>query len=118
MSVTSKYNKGSVFNFSIPKDFEYESLADLFNNNGKEMVYKVNALYINKKSKFGDSPIVATDNELVNLPKHMVDTVSDMMKDDELIEAVNKGKVGFTIYPYETKNTTGVCYSVSWVDID
>ena len=34
MSIANKYNKGNIFNFTAPKDFEYHSLHDLFNNNG------------------------------------------------------------------------------------
>lgn len=117
MSIASKYNKKvNVFTFSIPKDFEYRSLADLFNNNGKEHVYKVRAVYINKKSRFGESPVVATDDCLVNLPQHLTDVAREIMRDEETVNAINDCKFGFTIYPYETKNRKAVCYSVNWVD--
>lgn len=117
MNVASKYNKGSIFNFSIPKDFEYRSLVDLFNDNGKDKIYIIKALYINKKSRYGESPVVATDNCLVNLPMHLTDTVKEMLKDEDFISAVNHDLVGFKIYPYESKNSNGVCYSVNWCDL-
>lgn len=116
MGIANKYNKVNLFDFTIPKDFEYRSLHDLFNDNGKDCVYEVRALYINKKSKFGESPIVATNQYLVNLPKHMTDTVKEMMRDEEFVNAVNSGTIGFTIYTYETKNRAELCYSVNWVD--
>lgn len=116
MGIANKYNKVNLFEFTIPKDFEYRSLHDLFNDNGKDFVYEVRALYINKKSKFGESPIVATNQYLVNLPKHMTDTVKEMMRDEEFVNAVNSGTIGFTIYTYETKNRAELCYSVNWVD--
>lgn len=116
MGIANKYNKVNLFEFTIPKDFEYRSLHDLFNDNGKDFVYEVRALYINKKSKFVESPIVATNQYLVNLPKHMTDTVKEMMRDEEFVNAVNSGTVGFTIYTYETKNRAELCYSVNWVD--
>lgn len=117
MGVASKYNKTNLFDFIIPKEFEYKSLADLFNDNGKDHIYLVKALYINKKSKFGESPVIATDSCLVNLPKHLVDIAKEMLKDDEFITAVNKERFGFKIYPYESKNFDGLCYSVDWVDL-
>lgn len=116
MSIASKYNKTHVFTFQIPKDFEYRSLIDLFNNNGKNHVYKVNAIYINKKSRFGESPVVVTDTCLVNLPQHLTDVAREIMRDEETVTAINNGKFGFTIYPYETQNRKEVCYSVNWVD--
>lgn len=114
MGIASKYNKGRKFDFEIPKDFEYASLHDLYNQNGKDFVYDVRAMYINKKSKFGESPVIATSNELVNLPKHLTDTVKEMLIDDDCVNAINNHVFGFTIYPYESG--TNVYYSVNWVD--
>ena len=118
MSIASKYNKNkmNVFSFQIPKDFEYRSLIDLFNNNGKDHVYKVRAVYINKKSRFGESPVFATDDCLVNLPQHLTDVAREIMRDEETVNAINDGKFGFTIYPYVTNNRKGICYSVNWID--
>jgi len=39
-----------------------------------------------------------------------------MMRDEEFVNAVNSGTIGFTIYTYETKNRAELCYSVNWVD--
>lgn len=118
MSIASKYNKTNLFTFEIPKDFEYHSLRDLFNNNGKEFQYVVRAVYINKKSRFGESPVVATDTCLVNLPKHLTDVAKEIMRDEETVTAINDGKFGFKIYTYETKNRTEVCYSINWIDLE
>ena len=116
MGIASKYNKGSQFTFKVPKEFKYCSLVDLYNNNGEGCVYEVKALFINKKSRYGDSGIVALSSCLVNLPQHLTDSVKEMLKDEELIEAVNNGKVGMEIYPYETEAREGLCFSVRWVD--
>lgn len=114
MSIASKYNHGRKFDFEIPKDFKYMSLHDLYNNNGSDFVYDIRAMYINKKSKFGESPVVATSNELVNLPKHLTDTVKEMLADSEVVDAINNHVFGFTIYTY--MNGENVYYSVNWVD--
>lgn len=114
MSIASKYNHSKKFEFEIPKDFVYMSLHDLYNNNGSDFVYDIRAIYINKKSKFGESPVVATSNELVNLPKHLTDTVKEMLTDSEVIDAINNHVFGFTIYTY--MNGENVYYSVNWVD--
>ena len=60
MSIANKYNKVALFTFSAPKDFDYKSLHDLYGKNGKDFVYEVKAMYINKKSNFGESPVIAT----------------------------------------------------------
>lgn len=110
----SKFNKGSRYDFQIPKDFKFVSLHDLFNDNGKDFIYGVKGLYINRKSKYGDAPVVVTTNELVDLPKHLLDTVQEMRADKDVTDAINNDHVGFQIYTYEKDGR--VCYSVNWVD--
>lgn len=117
MSIASKYNKGVRFNFQIPKDFHFENLANLFDNDGKGLVYNVRGLYINRKSKYGEAPVIVTDFCLVNAPKHLLDTCKQMLMDEEFIKAVNDGKVGFSIYSYTTKNSDDLRYSIIWIDL-
>lgn len=117
MSVASKYNKEKLFDFETPKDFKYESLSDLFTQNGKDKIYPVKALYINTKSRYGDAPVIVTDTCMVNVPGHMCDTVRAMMADIEAVEDINSGKVGFTIYQYQARGRNGLFFNVKWVDM-
>lgn len=116
MGLANKYNKVKRFEFVTPKSFKYESLKDLFNNNGSDYIYTVRAFYINNKSKYGESVVAVTDEQMVNLPKHLNDVVKQMILDEELVNAVNKGAFGFKIYPYESKDGK-IYYSVNWMDI-
>lgn len=117
MGIASKYNHGTRFDFQIPKEFHFQSLASLFENDGKGIVYNVKGLYINRKSKYGDAPVIVTDFCLVNCPKHLLDACKQMLMDDEFVSAVNAGKVGFSIYTYTNKNSTDLRYSITWIDL-
>lgn len=117
MSIASKYNHGARFDYQIPKDATFVSLGKLFERDGKGTVYTLHGLYVNHKSKYGDAPVAICENELVNLPKHLLDTVKQMLLDDEFITAVNNELIGFTIYAYTVKNDSALRYSVSWCDI-
>lgn len=112
-----KYNKGSVFAFKTPDTFEFTTLDELFTNNGVDRVYPVKALYINTKSKYGEHPVIVTDSALVDVPKHLVDTVKEMISDEECVDAINNSHVGFTIYSYIDKRYKRTCYSINWVDM-
>lgn len=115
----NKYNKqNNIFTFKTPVDFEYTTLDVLFNDNSQSYVYPVKSLFLNKKSRYGTHPVVITDHELVDLPKHLLDTVKDMIADDECVSAINNGKVGFQIYQYIDSKYKKTCYSVTWVDIN
>lgn len=120
MSIASKYNHGVRFSVQFDTDTPFTSLADLYNNNGAGYVYLLRALFINRKSRYGDAPVaVAGDGEnlvKINLPRFMLETVQQMLMDGEFIEAVNNKAVGFNIYPYDKEGRT--CFSVSWLDVE
>ena len=117
MKAFDKYNKGRKFNFVTPSNFTFKSIADLFNNNGGDYIYHVNAFFFSR-GKYGESACVVTDNEIIALPKHKLDDVHEMYCDDEIINLVNEGHMGFKIYPYNPKGREEVCYSVTWCDFE
>lgn len=112
----NKYNKGRKFTIDTT-GFDYESMADLFNKYGKEMVYPLTAIYINTKSKFGDAPVFATNECFVNAPSHMLDTAKEILADDEAIAAINNGEVGFIIYPYKAEKFNRDTFGIQFVDM-
>lgn len=113
----SKWNKNnSKFTFKTPADFVYQSLTNLYTKNGADAIYLVKALFINRKSQYGDAPVIVTDHELVNAPKHMLETVEQMIADDETVEAINNNEVAFRIYEYS--NTNGVFRGLEFVAVD
>lgn len=116
MSFAKLHNTPSAsFNFATPDSFEYRKPSELVAANGTDKVYKVNALYINKKGQFGDEPVIITDECIVNAPSHLSDAVKGILLDDNSVKMINDGKVGFKLYQYENK--FGTQYSVSWVDL-
>lgn len=113
----TKFNKDNKFTFKTPEDFTFETLDSLYDKNGEKKIYMVRALYLNTKSRYGVHPVIVTDNELVDIPKHTTETIREMIADDDCVEAINNKKVGFTIYSYIDNKYKKLCYSVRWVDI-
>ena len=116
MSYATKFNRsGNKFTFKQGENVNYVSLEDLFNMS-EDKIYPVKALYINKKSLYGDSPcIVINEDTTVNLPKHLTETVIEMINDKECVNAINNGEVKFLVYRYyEPKNKVN-CYSIDWL---
>ena len=116
MSYATKFNKSvNKFTFKQCDNVTYVNLEDLLNMYGGD-IYPVKALYINKKSKFGDSPCVVINEDItVNLPKHLTETVIEMINDDECVAAINNNEVKFKIYSYNDNTFNKTCYSVSWL---
>lgn len=119
MGIMSKYNKGSVtFQVDIT-NFSFVTLESLYARDNGKTVFSIDGLYINKKSSFGDHPvaIVAGESILVDLPSYMTEDVREMLKDDEVVEAIKAGIVGFTVEQYEQKKFKKTCYGVRWQDL-
>lgn len=125
MSFATKYNKGGKFDLNVKGFTDYFSLEKLYNENGKDAVYRLGAVYINRKSKFGDAPTFAVIDEkftcggyFVNVPAHMLDDANAILADAEAITEINAGKVGFIIETYEAgKYGNKVCYGVRFTDL-
>lgn len=120
MSFASKHNKGALFNCNT-EGFEYKNLDELYKDNDAETVYPIQGIYINRKSEYGDAPVAILMDCFANLPKHMLDECLEILKDDDDINQIKAGCVGFVIEPYESDKKKGkdkTCYGVKWVDID
>lgn len=112
MSFAKKYNHSTPrFAYDTAgKDFVKMSELEI----GK--VYKVNAVWINKKSKFGDCPVIGSDKFMVGIPKHMLNDVCNILADDEAVADISNGKVGFSVRTYEKNG--GLFFTISWEDIN
>lgn len=125
MSFATKYNKGGKFDLSVKAFTDYYSLEKLYNENGKDAVYKLGAVYINKKSKFGNAPTFAVIDDkftcggyFVNIPAYMLEQANDILADPEALAEINAGKVGFVIETYEAgKFGNKLCYGVRFTDL-
>lgn len=116
-SFASKFNKTS---FGVnTENFKYVKLADIFaskSEGGKDTIHAVNGLYVHK-TPLGDSAVIidAANQRLVNLPTHLAETVREILADDDAVELIKNGKVGYTIYNYESHGKK--CYSISFADL-
>lgn len=98
--------------------FAYSSLADLYNNDGKDHIYVVRAVFMSNKGKYGETPLLATDTTFVNLPKNCIPVCNTILNSAELITGINEGKCGFKIRPYHSEKYNKNCYAVDFLDID
>ncbi len=109
-------NKGiRRFDYELTEKHEYKKLKELYEEN-KDGVYVVRMFYTNKKSMYGENEVVVTDDYIINLPKHLTETVEKIVENEDYLKLINEGKFAFTIYEYEYKQgkETKLAYSVNW----
>lgn len=123
MGIAEKYNKqGNRFNYQIPENSEHvfvkaSELCETIPEN--EAGVTVKSMYINSKGKYGDHGVIICDTPaiLIDCPNHMTETIRDMIKDDDVVEAVNNDKLAVRAYKYETKNAaSGFAYGLEFID--
>lgn len=100
------------FEYELNEKHEYKKLEDLFKEDA-EKFYIVRMFYTNKKSKFGENEVVVTDDYIINLPKHLTDTVEKIVEDETYLQAIKEGKFAFNIYEYDYSKDKKA-YSVNW----
>lgn len=108
-----KFNKGGQFDFD-PTGMSYVKLADLYKQYGKDNKYQMCALWVHKSdnAEFGDTPVIALADVLVNCPSHLVSQFKDILKDEAAVQEIKDGKGFFTIYEYESHKK--MCYSINF----
>ena len=116
-NLMSKYNSNRRFTFEASEDMPFMSLEEVYAKHGADAVIPLRALYINNKSKYGPAPVAITDFAFINLPKHMLSTVEDMINDKEVVAYINAGNAGFQVTQYVPRNYPDrIAYSVEWID--
>lgn len=115
-SLMSKFNNTNVFGIDT-SDYKYTNLATLFNTD-PEAKHKVLGVFVNTKGKYGAEPNAIIENNLiVNLPRHLLETVNELLDDDRYIDYIKAGHVGFNIYQYHSSKYNKDAYSVTWLDL-
>lgn len=110
-------NRNSKFIFRGREGMEYKDLKSLYEIMGSDGVLIVRGFFT-KTGNFGKQSVLISDNEYVNLPAHLNETVELIMNDDEMIEEINNGAVGCTIYKYTSKKYNKECYSINFVGVE
>lgn len=114
-SFSNTFNKTS---FGIDtKDYKYIKLPDLAKGSSPDKIHPINGLYVHC-SPLGDSPVVidVKAKKLVNMPRHLGETFREILANADAVQAIKDGKVGYTIYTYESHSKT--CYGINFVDIN
>ena len=117
----AKHNRNRGNRFAVDTTgFEYKALADLYDAKKPDMVFSVYGVYIGRfyskrEKKEVECCFVASDGYFISLPAHLVDTVKEILTDDEAIVQMNNSEAGIVIRPYEKDGET--FYSADFVDV-
>ena len=101
------------------KNFKWIQLEELYNTDPNK-TYTLLGVSKNSKSKYGTEPIAIIKGFLVNLPRHLLTDIDKILDDDEFIDYVKQGHLGFQVYAYSKDDNKGketTYFSVKWIDL-
>lgn len=110
-----QFNHNNIFDVDTT-NFKWVDLKTLYNTD-PEKGYQVLGLFTNNGGKFGTEPVAIVDGFLVNLPRHLLDAVQQMLDSDEIVQYIKDGHVAFKIYEYHSNKYNRDAYSIEWLDI-
>ena len=93
--------------------FKFKKLSDFFKAGQK--IVAVYGFFFTRSENYGLQPIAIADADLINLPSHKKDIISDMLKNPECVEAIKNGERSLKIREYKSKYNK-VCYDVDFVN--
>lgn len=112
----SRFNNSNVFDIDT-SNYKYVSLETLYDTDPTAQ-YKVLGFFVNTKGKYGAEPnAIIGNNLIVNLPRHLLETVNELLDSDDYIQYIKEGHVGFKIYQYHSNKYNRDAYSVTWLDL-
>ena len=115
MSFATKRNRGGIDWGVNTKDYPYVTMNELAEKHPDD-IWTVRGVYINNKSKYGPAPCLISDGLVLNLPRHMLQTVEEILKDAQDIADIKAGRVLFRLRPYQLDGDSRTFYSIEWLD--
>ena len=113
--ITNTFNSNYAFNINFEKGFV--TLKELRDNYDDTRIHPIHAIGINEKSKYGPHPFLETEDCLVDLPKHLLETCKQILSDTEMVQEIKEGLIGFKIRTYSDNKFGKECYTIEFVDI-
>ena len=95
------------------KDFTFKKLSDFYNMGVKTV--RVFGFFFTKSEEYGLQPVAIARNCLINLPKHKKDTISDMLKNADCVNAIKNGECSLKIREYKSKYGK-TCYDFDFIN--
>lgn len=114
MGIANRFNKGNKIDWNYETEgFEFKSPSEM----ELDKVYPMHGVFTTPDSGYGVGGVIICDDCLLNVPQSYVDTVKEILADQEAIEQIKAGKLGFKVGTYQSRKFKRTGYSVEFVDM-
>ena len=112
----TKYNKSNFekIEWNVKTDgFTFKKLGDFYGAGVRAV--QVFGFFFTKSDNYGLQPIAICSDCLLNLPTHQRDTISEMLKDKDAVNAIKSGACWLKIREYKSKYNK-ICYEIDFTN--
>ena len=97
------------------KNFPFKKISDLYEEGITKQVCR--GFFFSKSKDFGLQPNAILSDCLLNLPTHLKDVVSEVLKDKEAVESIKRGELTLVFRKYDSKYKKD-CYTVEFANTE
>lgn len=94
------------------KDFVFKKIKDIYEDTN---IVQVFGFFFTKSKDYGLQPNAILKDCLLNLPTHQKDTISELLKNKEAVEAIKRGECSLKFRQYQSKYNK-VCYEIEFIN--
>lgn len=114
MGLLDKHKKFNSVDWEVNTDgWEYKKASEC----SLETNIPIHGCFITADKGYGLGAVVIADGYLINLPNRYVDTIHDILVDEESIADIKSGNFGIKITTFTSKQYKRTGYSVEFVKI-
>lgn len=111
----TKYNKNNFekIEWNVDtKNFVFKKIKDIYEETN---IVQVFGFFFTKSENFGLQPNAILKDCLLNLPAHQKETISEMLKDKEAVDAIKRGECSLKFREYQSKYNK-ICYEIEFIN--
>lgn len=94
--------------------FSFRKLKDLADDGISQ--FQIFGVFITSSNEYGKQPVAIGNDFLVNLPTHQLETVEEILKNQEAVKAIDNGECSLKIRTYNSKKFKKECFDVLFVN--
>lgn len=94
------------------KDFVFKKIKDIYEDTN---IVQVFGFFFTKSKDYGLQPNAILKDCLLNLPTHQKETISELLKNKEAVEAIKRGECSLKFRQYQSKYNK-ICYEIEFIN--
>lgn len=111
-----KYNKFKTIDWGMnTENFTYKKLSDYPENT----IFQIKGFFVIKDNLNGGNQAVAILKDcFLNIPKHKVEVVTEIINDEDSVNAIKDGECYIQTYKYKSEKYNKECFDFNFVSAD